>query len=257
MSLRILAPPHEEIARVGARSRREVGPLGAGTRWDSEQIDGENRYFQEVRYSLYNADVLVHSRVVRCFHATMEQLQMLDTTLQLVPPQHIDLLNERKPAGIRVADTTGRGASRRYMGGVNPSADYAASPDFDERRGIVITHGAFWENRNRGICVTVLHEIGHVMTHNGELSYQPFPHDRSAQLRGLRVSRNPGVYEGLCNAYMFFLCYGSDNAVMRDYGTNPPDIQKDAVTRRALRQTQAFTMLDSGWQSRFAERERR
>jgi hypothetical protein len=114
------------------------------------------------------------------------------------------LLNERKPQGLQVRDTAGLGASMRYTGGLNAGADYADTPDYDERLMIIITRGAFWEYRHLPISPTVLHEIGHVMTHRGELSYGPFPEERRTALEGASVSRNPGAMEALCNAYMFF-----------------------------------------------------
>jgi hypothetical protein len=187
--------------------------------------------------------------------ATREELETLDRTLALVPPAHLRLLLRRRPGGILANDTAGRGNSRSYLGGVNPVADDPSTPFWNERELIVITHGAFWQYRDLPVCPTVLHEIGHRMTDGGEISYAPFPAGRSERLRGLRVSRNPGEHEALCNAYAALLCYGAADTAVQAFGTGST-ITNDRVARDGLRGCPAFRspMLDEAWIARFAER---
>lgn len=175
----------------------------------------------------------------------MEQLLLLDATFALVPPDHLQHVVEDRPAGLHMVSQAGRGCSASYMGGLNPM--------YDPTR-ILITYGALWENRALGICPTVFHEIGHVMTSHG-LSYAHFESARAAALRSAEVSRNDGAAEALCNAYMYFLCYGSDSADIRGYGSGS-SIRRDRVTRAGLRACAAFDQLPAEWQRRYVERGR-
>jgi hypothetical protein len=264
MSVIIDSHPVEREIRVGTRSlrdrrtgRRRPGPLGTGE-WETFRRRGRSpEYYQEIRVPIIeNARIIVHSGIeIPCHRATAEQLRILDATFQLVPPRHLELVNQRKPQGFLMSNTTGRGNSVSYMGGLNPGVDYSSTPMYDETRLILITYGALWENRHLGICPTVLHEIGHVMTHRGEISYRFFPPARRRALEGTAVSRNPGALEALCNAYMFFLCYGSSDPAIHNFGSNPPNAQKDRITRDALRRCPAFSsLLDSEWRRRYEER---
>lgn len=253
--------PRIAEVRVGARTARAPGPFGASpftTTTITRNGEEVELHFQTGMEKLIeHARILVPGDIViPCHRATWWQLNVLDATFALVPPEHLRLVNERKPQGFLISDTTGRGSSLSYMGGLNARFDYPSTPDYDERQLILITHGALWENRDLGICPTVLHEIGHVMTHRGELSYGPFPEARAQELRGTRVSRNPGAMEALCNAYMYFLCYAATDPAVRNYGTRQSDIQRDRVTRAALRGCTAFVppLLDAAWQTKFAER---
>jgi len=246
--------------RVGARHRRLPGPLGTGA-WEMETIRRTNNshrrlYFQEVSAPIIeDAVIRVHENIdIPCHRATQAQLQLLEATFLLVPPSHLQLVKERKPEGFLLSDTTGRGSSRSYMGGLNPGVNYPSTPNYDETRLIIITYGALWENRGLGICPTVLHEIGHVMTHRGKIHYRYFPEDRRTELEGTRVSRNPGRLEALCNAYMYMLCYGSTDPGVHNYGATPASNQKDPLTRRCLRRCPAFSNLPPAWKDRFNER---
>lgn len=253
--------PRETRIRVGTANTVHRGPLGTG-QWQRETIQTrrgpKNLFFQEVRASIVeHARVRVHDDIeIPCHRASPDELILLDATFPLVPPSHLRLVNERKPEGFLISATAGLSDSLSYMGGLNATADYSTTPEYDERRLILITHGALWENRELGMCPTVLHEIGHVLTHRGEINYAHFPEERRRQLEGTTVSRNPGRLEALCNAYMYLLCYGSASEAVRNYGSRPASNQKDRVTRDALRRCRAFRggFLDQAWQQRFQER---
>ena len=246
-------PPRvRRTVRVGTYNPREPGPLG-GTAWSR---DSSGAYQELSVWMVAEAIVRQHAVDVPCHSATVEQLHVLDQTLALVPPDHLERVVREKPEGFHLVDAAGRGGSRRYTGGLNPAYD-DPSTAFDERRAILITYGAWWHYRDRcpGICPTVLHEIGHVMTHgNNGLSYASFDDERTTLLRGTRASRNPGALEALCNAYMYFLCYGAEDAVVRNFGTAERDPQRDRRTRDALRRAAAFTRLLPEWRSRYDER---
>ena len=264
--------PHDARVRVGtsvhrlprdhrARSaalRRRPGPLGTGE-WQ-EHID-ERRgptglYFQEVTRSIVeHAVIRVNGMDIPCHRATLDQLRRMETTLQLVPPSHLQLLNQRKPQGFLLSNTAGTSNRLSYMGGLNAGADYRSTPDYNETQLILITYGAFWEYRELEICPTVLHEIGHVMTHRGEINYRGFDADRRQQLEGTTVSRNAGALEALCNVYMYFLCYGATESQTHQFGTGASR-QKDAVARAGMRACRAFRspMLDPEWVQRLSER---
>jgi hypothetical protein len=254
--------PSNARARVAAL-RRRPGPLGT-SEWQ-EYIDGRRGptglYFQEVATSIVEHSVIrVNGMDIPCHRATVDQLRRMDATLELVPPSHLRLLNERRPQGFLLSDTAGSRGSLSFMGGVRPGADYRSTPDYNELLLIVITYGAFWNYRDLEICPTVLHEIGHIMTSGGEINYNGFDADRRQELEGTRVSRNRGSLEALCNVYMFFLCYGSTEPELQRFGTGFGDTreahQKDAVARVAMRRCRAFRspLLDPGWTERFDER---
>lgn len=238
----------------GVRSPAYSGPLSS--MWATERRGEYTLYFQRITGRLFNARILAHGNIeVPCYHARMEDLNLIDNTLQLVPPMHIQYWLEQRPQGIRISDSRGRHEGIRYTGGVNPEADYAETTDFDESQGILITFGALWEKRDLNICPTLLHEIGHRMTHRGALSYSPFPDALRRSLSSTRVSMNPGEQEALCNAYMFMLCYGATDRAIQQYGTTPINNQKQPSTRAALRETRAFSqMINSEWLSRYIER---
>ncbi len=253
--------PSSQRVRIGSYNTRVPGPLGT-TVFESETVTRRGRpvelYFQETSLDLIeNARIRAHGEIeIPCHRGTRDQLRLLDATLALVPPEHLRLVNSRKPQGFLLSDSTGLGDSLSYTGGLNAGRDYRATPLYDETQLILITYGALWENRDLGICPTVMHEIGHVMTHRSEISYGPFPEERAQALRGTTASRNPGELEALCNAYMYMLCYGASVPAIHNYGANPVSSQKDRVTRDALRRCRAFRapLLDEAWQARYAER---
>lgn len=240
--------------RVGTRSFRQPGPAGDASQWERAQRSGQ--YYQEINANIIpHATIRVHNDInVHCYNGTRQHYQLLDSTFELVPPDHLRCVVAEKTEGFRLVNIAGRGASGSYMGGLNPGVDYR-STDYDERRAILITYGALWENRQLGICPTVLHEIGHVMTHGGNgLGIASIDPDRHEQLSELRVSRNSGPLEALCNVYMYFLCYGSGDPEVQRYGSRPANIQKDQRTREALRRCPAFRRLNDEWLQRLAER---
>lgn len=240
--------------RVGSRSFREAGPAGVDGHWERAERSGQ--YYQEFRAPIIDHAVIrVHGDIdVHCYNGSREHYALLDTTFALVPPDHLRQVVAEKTAGFRLVNAAGQGASASYMGGLNPAFNYR-STDYDDRLAILITYGALWQNRSLGICPTALHEIGHVMTHRGNgLSIAGTDAQRHTELSEVRVSRNPGALEALCNAYMYLLCYGSSNSGIHNYGSRPVSIQKDRRTRDALRACPAFSELDEEWQQRFAER---
>ncbi|MDH3467212.1 MAG: hypothetical protein OES26_15110 [Gammaproteobacteria bacterium] len=263
--------PVSTTVRVGAYLERgsqrpsSVGPLGSEWQMQSEQrpsSDGRartvNLYYQEISADLYeHAIIRIHGGVdIPCHRATSEQLNIMDATLQLVPPSHLERVLRAKPEGFLISSTTGRaGGSLSYTGGLNAGANYRETPNYNEMRLILITYGALWRRRSLGICPTVLHEIGHVMTRRSEINYNPFPEDRRRALGALRVSRNPGALEALCNTYMYMLCYGSRTQEIHDFGSGRTN-QNDRITRDALRHCPAFSsrLLSEEWRSRFEER---
>lgn len=253
--------PHEypyrrrSTIRVGTRSFRSQGPTGMNE-WEISERAGQ--YYQEYRTAIFpHAIIRVHGDIdVHVYGASERALQLLDNTFPLVPPDHLRLVIEEKTAGFRIVSRAGWRGSASYMGGLNPSIDDPATA-YDERLSIQITFGSLWEHDDRNMNPTTFHEIGHVMTHgNNGLSIRQVDPERSDQLSRLVVSRNRPVtrsLEGLCNAYMYFLCYGSPDQAVHRHG-NGHGIQGDRRTRNALRQCPAFTRLDTEWQERFNER---
>jgi len=258
------------VVRVGTYSPSSRGPLGTST-WESERVwrvsgpsDQRVReqitvHYQEMTTAIIPAATITANGVtVPVYEADLVALQMMDVTLADVPPQHLELLNRRKPDGFLISSTAGRrGGSLSYTGGLNARVDNRATRDYNESRMITITHGAIWHHKEQmtDVCPTVFHEIGHVMTHRGEINYGPFADDHAERLAGGTASRNPGALEALCNCYMYFLCYASRNAGAREFGTGSGD-QNNAAARAALRRTPAFGRMLRGsvWTLRFTER---
>ncbi|TWT76472.1 hypothetical protein CA13_69660 [Planctomycetes bacterium CA13] len=245
--------------RVGSRSRQQ-GP--AGHDWTRVQLartcpeDAEVcpsdavEYYQQVQFDIIrNALIVVggnNSVEIPVHNASREELELFNNTFcdeALVPIAHLNRVLEIRPNGIHVESTTGRpGGSLSYMGGLNQS------------NRIVITHGSLWGSRRRGISETVLHEIGHVMTHRGNVWLNVSSHDVAQMRTG--TSRNRGGLEGLCDAYMYFLCYGSNDTTIQQFGER----NGNRTTRDILRRSLAFSRissddLSSDWTSRLAERE--
>jgi hypothetical protein len=264
MILRRSEPQQAQI-RVGGEQSSVEGPSGT-SEWQRETLRRHGRavtlYYQEIEADIIEEAVIrVHDGVeIQCHRATEAQLQILDATFSLVPPSHLRLVNQRKPRGFLVSSTAGLGNSRSYMGGLNPGADYRDTPLLNERQLIIITHGALWRFRELGVCPTVLHEIGHVMTHRGEISYLHFPEERRRALESSStsgdVSRSRGREEALCNAYMYFLCYAAPTLSIQRFGDARGNPEKDRITREGLRGCQAFgrRMLNEEWRGRFEER---
>jgi hypothetical protein len=248
------------VVRVGAYSWARPGPLGTTT-YESERIGSHSYPYQEVGWRI------IHRAIARIddpdgapieipwYNVPFQFLDLIDGTMRLVPPGHLRLVSSRKPEGFICANTAGRFDAMRYTGGLNAPYNDPATPDLNERNMIIITYGALWNWHHLGISPTTLHEIGHVMTHRGEINYGPFGAEREAELRALPASRNQGEQEGLVNTYMYFLCYGSSNPALHRYGRGGT-IEKDATTRAALRRCRAFRppLLSASWESRFAER---
>jgi hypothetical protein len=249
--------PHRRTStiRVGTRSFRSMGPTGTNE-WETSHRQGQ--YYQEYRTAIFpHAIIRVHGAIdVHVYGATERALRLLDNTFPLVPPDHLRLVIAEKTAGFRVGSTAGLGRAASYMGGANPTHDNRATA-YDERRSIQITFGSLWEHDRRNINPTTFHEIGHVLTHgNNGLRIRGIDQERSDQLSRLEVSRNKPErrsLEGLCNAYMYFICYGSRDQTVHSYGKGH-GIQGDRRTRNALRQCRAFTRLDAEWQRQFSER---
>ena len=247
---------HQDII-IGGYGRRKgmgapsyAGPLGGN--WEHDQ----KGYFQQCpNTSLVDIEyTATDGSKIQVYQVRKLDVQLVDNSLEMVPPSHIRWFNTKKPEGIIFSNSKGRGGSEKYTGGLNAGYDDQSTSFFDERRGIIITYGAAWRYRHLGIIPTIFHEIGHVLTHNGSISYRPFGASRRTLLRNTRVSENPGPMEALCNTYMYFICYGSNNPPVRNFGrgSNP---QKDRVTREALRKCRAFsTMLSGVWRTRFRER---
>lgn len=240
------SPPRQVDVRVGTYHTSRIGPLGT-TNWEHESLrrfrGPVDLHYQDTSYPIIDsARINVHDTEIPCAGATVEELKILDNSFSHVPPRHLQLALDRRPGGFEVASSAGRGTSLSYMGGTN------------RRSTIVITHGALWEHRELFMSPTVLHEIGHTMTHRAEISYQHFLPARRQALEGSNPSRNPGSLEGLCNAYMYLLCYGSPTDDVRSYGSGSTD-QNDAETREALRACRAFTgLINEEWTVRLAER---
>ena len=247
------APIEPRSIRVGSRSR-QPGPDGTRRHWHS--APRHVQFYQEHGAQIIDHVIIrVHGDInIHCYSGTEQHFSMLDNSFALVPPDHLRRVVAEKTAGFHLVNTAGIGASASYMGGLNPAHDYR-STRYDDRQAILITYGALWENRELNICPTVFHEIGHVMTHRGNgLDIASVDPQRHGELGGVRVSRNPGRLEALCNAYMYLICYSSGVDAIHHYGSRPVSIQKDQRTRDALRGCPAFQRLDTQWQQRYIER---
>jgi hypothetical protein len=190
-------------------------------------------------------EVGVEQRVTLSVHnATRAELQLLDNTFcrhRMVPMAHLRRIHEVRRNGIYVADYRGQaGRSERYTGGVN-------LPD-----RIVLTRGSLWAYRQLHINLTILHEIGHVLTHPHRQYVLNVSREDAESLAG--TSENTGVFEGVCDEYMYLLCYGSTDSAIRRTGR-----QGTPRGRRLIRATRAIQNLTSDelcsdWQARLAER---
>ena len=238
--------------RVGSTSPHAEGP--AGTRWTTVSLARENRrpvvqYFQELQIEIVPHAIIrvgsSHSVDLHVRNATHEELNLFNNTFcirRLVPMDHLRRVVQIRRDGIHVENTTGApGHSLSYLGGVN------------QRHRIVITRGSLLDRGDRDISTTVLHEIGHVMTHPGDCYLNVSEAD--LQSVGEGTSRNEGELEGLCNAYMYLLCYGSDHPPIRGWGQR----NSTPTARNILRRCSAFTRLSSDdivedWTARLAER---
>lgn len=241
-----------ETVRVGSTDPHAVGPAGA--RWTPVSLarrrgDPVIQYYQELEIEIVPHAIIrvgnAHSVDLHVRNATHEELNLFNNTFCnrcLVPMDHLRRVLQIRPDGIHVENTTGApGDSLSYMGGVN------------QRRRIVITRGSLLDRADRDISTTVLHEIGHVMTHPGDMYLNVSEAD--LQDVGEGTSRNEGELEGLCNAYMYLLCYGSDHTPIRGWGER----NSTPTARNILRQCSAFTRLSSDdivedWTARLAER---
>jgi hypothetical protein len=212
---RFTITPHEypyrrtSVIRVGTRSFRSRGPNGTNE-WERSERAGQ--WYQEFNQALYpHAIIRVHGDIdVHVYGATQRALEILNNTFPLVPPDHLRLVVEEKTAGFRIVSRAGWRGSASYMGGLNPARDDPATA-YDERLSIQITFGSLWEHDSKNMNPTTFHEIGHVMTRHG-LRIREVNPERSEALSRLNVSRNrpeSRSLEGLCNAYMYFICYGS------------------------------------------------
>lgn len=241
-----------ETVRVGSTSPHAEGP--AGTDWTRVSLPRERRgpviqYYQELEVEIVPHAIIrvgnAHSIDLHVRNATEDELTLFNNTFctrRLVPIAHLQRVVQIRPNGIHVENTTGAaGHSLSYMGGVNQS------------QRIVITRGSLLDRGDRDINTTVLHEIGHVMTHPRGIYLNVSAADRARVGEG--TSRNEGELEGLCNAYMYFLCYGSDHHPIRRWGER----NSTPTARNILRGTSAFTSLSSddlvrNWTARLAER---
>ena len=256
--------PHRRTVRVGLRtrnSRKASGPLGTGQwePWLLRSANDHDHVYQDVDWDVVDRAAILGPGGVRIpvWGATMTHLKLLNATLALVPTEHLAFFASEKPQGIGMVSYTASQASASPMGGLNAGHDFEWTP-FDDTQAIQITYGAMvdWcDTQGLPVCPTVLHEIGHVMTHSGGgLNLARVDPDRSAALTRLVVSRNDGAEEALCNAYMYFLCWTSIDKAVHHLGERQNDIQRDARTRDALRACPAFARLTgAGYQLTLGE----
>lgn len=226
---------------------RNPGPLGTGE-WSSIRAGGRQQYIQETEVEVYPLAMIVvgvEDPVTLSIHnATHAQLQLLDNTFcvhRLVPMAHLRRVNQVRRNGIHVADYRGPSGGRRYTGGINLS----------DR--IVLTRGSLWAYRDLGINLTILHEIGHVLTHRHRQYMLNVSRENAQTLTG--TSENVGELEGVCDQYMYLLCYGANNSAIRRTGTR----NGTPNGRRIIRATRAIQNLTSDglcsdWQTRLEER---
>jgi len=252
------------VGRYKNKSRRIFGPNGR--KWEKVWRGGKAHRVQTYSSDLFDAKIIVHGRELKCHHATMEELKLADNTLPLVPPPHLDALIKKKTDGFYFADTAGKGKSISFTGGANAIKDYRETKGFDETKGVIITHGAFWHYNNMGITPTMLHEIGHVIVGKRWLNSGKFTRSRKLlnQYRRLRRAPSPSKngkggknIEVICNCYMFFLCYGApaSNQIVREFGEKGgASWEVHSRTREYLRNTKAFEILDDSWKKRYIER---
>ena len=229
----------------GARARLP-GPLG-NTDWSPIQAGGRQQYIQETTaevYPLAMIDVGIDQPVTLSIHnATHAELQILNNTFcrdRLVPMAHLRRIHQVRPEGIHVADYRGPAGAARYTGGTN----------LEDR--IVLTRGSLWAYRNIGVNLTILHEIGHVLTNPHRRFFLNISREDALTLNG--TSENNGLFEGACDEYMCLLCYASEKLAIRR-ATN----QGTLAGRNFIRATRAIRNLDrdqlrDDWQDHFRER---
>lgn len=246
--------------RVGTRTPgAQLGPLGAGGRWTRWSADprfrlsshARNAYYQQVGVWLYpHARIRHHDVDISVHQATDEHLRILDDTLALVPPPHLEAVAREKPVGLGLTSFVGPLGNPNFTGGLNAGVDLPYTP-YDDRRAILVTYASMWSSVSLGISLTVFHEFGHVMTRYG-LSISRVDPELWEQIRTIRVSTNPGEMEALCNAYMFMLAAGSDNRRIRSQGRNEGNVLASARMRRAILASRAFRDLDEEWRGKYA-----
>ncbi|MFD2562243.1 hypothetical protein [Aquimarina rubra] len=263
MSIHMIGQPYSRdiiVGGYGSGRRRDRDPNYFAPNpldpWQRDQIRGfyqivEDEHLIDLHYYRSNDNVSIN-----IYQVKQSEVLFVERTLDLIPSGHLRWLQERKPAGIIFANSAGRRRDERYTGGLNPGYDDQTTPFFDESEGIIITYGAIWRYQNLLISPTLIHEIGHVMTHGGKISYRYFSATARETLSNTRVSRNPGTLEALCNAYMYFICYSSSNPAVRLFGSRPAILEKNQQTREALRRCPAFTsrMLSPSEMINFRER---
>ncbi|SEK42881.1 hypothetical protein SAMN04487910_0505 [Aquimarina amphilecti] len=262
MPIHIICEPYTSdiiVGGYGRGRRRNRGPEYSGPNpdgsWERDDIRG---FYQDLQgEGLVNANYESREKMmISLYQVRQSDLLLIERTLDLIPYGHLKWLKERKPEGIIFSNSAGRGRSERYTGGLNPGYDDRNTSFFDERDGIIITYGALWRYHYLGISPTLIHEIGHVMTHRGKISYRYFSDSNRERLSNTRVSRNPGSLEALCNAYMYFICYASATPVVRLFGSRPRILERSPETRAALRRCAAFSrrMLSPSEISNFSDR---
>ncbi|WP_299436223.1 hypothetical protein [uncultured Aquimarina sp.] len=262
MSIHLIGQPYSQDIIIGGygsgRSRNRAPNYFAPNLLDSWEHDRVRGFYQMVEdEDLVDICYMSQNNVsINIYRVIRSEVLFVERTLDLIPSGHLRWLKERKPAGIIFANSAGRGSSERYTGGLNPGYDDRSTSFFDEREGILITYGALWRYQNLGISPTLLHEIGHVMTHAGKISYRYFSETARETLSNTRVSRNPGTLEALCNAYMYFICYSSSVPSIRLFGRRPQILERSSETRAALRRCPAFSsrMLSPSEIMNFRER---
>lgn len=265
-----IIPLQGETISIGGYHRTGLRPLGHEVTWETRTVnrrrrEGGTREVTLLYQTLHHVPLTTmhytsaDGIAVRIEDVRPEDATIIDNTLNLVPPAHLRYFNRLKPSGILIHSTTGTGNSTSFTGGLNPGTDDASTLFFQENRGIVITYGALWhfrEDEGLDICPTILHEIGHVLVHDGSLTDRYMEAGLRSSMRGTAVSRNDGEQEALCNAYMYMLCYGSQQTRTHNFGSGSGN-QNSRLVREGLRQTRAFsTMLDENWRQRFTERPR-
>ncbi|MCH5714885.1 hypothetical protein [Niabella hibiscisoli] len=179
----IIPLPGEDIMVGGYRSTGER-PLGRRSAWETRTVtrrrqSGSTETINLLYQTLRNVQLTtMHYTSAEGIHVRIEDVRpedavIIDNTLNLIPPVHLQLFNREKPEGILIHSTTGTGNSISFTGGLNAGADYTSTLFFQEQRGIIITYGALWHHREDeglDICPAILHEIGHVLTHDGSLT---------------------------------------------------------------------------------------
>lgn len=262
--------PYEMNVRVGAgygherAAMRELfaGPDGTSS-WERVRIGRRDFPVQRMSYMVQDGIISVHEGIrINVYRGTTQHFRLLETTLEEIPPSHLELFVHRKPLGIILNEYAGLNNSMRFTGGLNPGRDYDDTASLDDSQGIIVTYGALWNFQDDGFSPTLIHEIGHVMTHRGEINYSHFGTDIRAQLIAESTSgghsRNTGSDEGLCDVYMYMICYGAGNPNLFNYWrTKSTESAASADALEGIRSTPAFTRLLTGvWRTRYQARRR-